>query len=50
MTGKMIADGGHRVHARGTTAATMSLLGTFSGHAVVHEASVVKIDDDIPLE
>jgi S-(hydroxymethyl)glutathione dehydrogenase/alcohol dehydrogenase len=50
MTGKMITDGGHRVHARGTTASTMSLLGTFSGHAVVHEASVVKIDDDIPLE
>jgi NDMA-dependent alcohol dehydrogenase len=50
MTGKMIADGGHRVHARGTTASTMSLLGTFSEYAVVHETSVVKIDDDIPLE
>lgn len=50
MTGKMISDGGHRVHVRDTTASTMSLLGTFSGHAVVHEASVVKIDDDIPLD
>jgi S-(hydroxymethyl)glutathione dehydrogenase/alcohol dehydrogenase len=49
MTGKMITDGGHRVHARDTTVSTMSLLGTFSTHAVVNEASVVKIDQDIPL-
>jgi S-(hydroxymethyl)glutathione dehydrogenase/alcohol dehydrogenase len=28
----------------------MSLLGTFGRHAVVHEASAVKIDPDIPLE
>jgi NDMA-dependent alcohol dehydrogenase len=50
LTGKMIADGGHRVHARGTTVSTMSLLGTFSQYAVVHESSVVKIDRDIPLD
>jgi NDMA-dependent alcohol dehydrogenase len=50
LTGQMIAGGGHRVHARGVTAAQMSLLGTFSPHAVVHEGSVVKIDRDIPLE
>jgi NDMA-dependent alcohol dehydrogenase len=50
MTGKMIADSGHRVHARGTGISTMSLLGTFSQYAVVHETSVVKIDGDIPLD
>jgi S-(hydroxymethyl)glutathione dehydrogenase/alcohol dehydrogenase len=50
LTGQMITGGGHRVHARGTTAAQMSLLGTFGRHAVVHEASAVKIDPDIPLE
>jgi S-(hydroxymethyl)glutathione dehydrogenase/alcohol dehydrogenase len=50
MTGKMIVDGGRRVHARGTEVSTVSLLGTFAEHAVVHEASLVKIDDDIPLD
>jgi S-(hydroxymethyl)glutathione dehydrogenase/alcohol dehydrogenase len=50
MTGKMIADGGSRVHARGADVATMSLLGTFSQFAVVHEGSAVKIDQDIPLD
>jgi S-(hydroxymethyl)glutathione dehydrogenase/alcohol dehydrogenase len=28
----------------------MCLLGTFSHHTVVHEASCIKIDDDIPLD
>jgi oxidoreductase, Rxyl_3153 family len=43
-------DGGFRIHARGQDVSTMCILGTFSPYAVVHEASVVKIDDDIPLE
>ncbi len=40
-----------RVHVqrRGGTGA-MCMLGTFSSHTVVHEDSVVKIDQDIPLE
>lgn len=42
--------GGHRVHAKGADVGTMCLLGTFSPYTTVHEASVVKIDDDIPLD
>jgi S-(hydroxymethyl)glutathione dehydrogenase/alcohol dehydrogenase len=44
------ADGTARVHARGRDVATMCFLGTFSQYAVLHEASVIKIDDDLPLE
>jgi S-(hydroxymethyl)glutathione dehydrogenase/alcohol dehydrogenase len=50
MAGMPIADGKHRAHARGQGVLQMSLLGTFSPYAVVHQDSCVKIDDDIPLE
>ncbi|HEX4250441.1 MAG TPA: NDMA-dependent alcohol dehydrogenase [Pseudonocardia sp.] len=50
MQGFMISDGTYRAHARGRDVGTMSLLGTFAEHCVVHETSVVKIDDDIPLD
>lgn len=50
MQGSMISDGTYRAHARGRDVGTMALLGTFAEHAVVHEASVVKIDRDLPLE
>jgi NDMA-dependent alcohol dehydrogenase len=49
MTGEMIS-GGYRAHARGKGVGTLSLLGTFSEHTVVHESSIVKIDDDVPLD
>jgi len=42
--------GGFRIHARGQDVSTMCILGTFSPYCVVHESSVVKIDDDIPLD
>jgi S-(hydroxymethyl)glutathione dehydrogenase/alcohol dehydrogenase len=50
MSGLPIADGRPRTHARGRGLKRMSLLGTFSPYAVVHQDSCVKIDDDIPLE
>jgi NDMA-dependent alcohol dehydrogenase len=43
-------DGTVRHHVRGQDARLMCNIGTFSPYTVVHEDSVVKIDDDIPLE
>jgi NDMA-dependent alcohol dehydrogenase len=42
-------DGTYRFHARGEDVGQMCILGTFSPYTVVSEASVVKIDKDIPL-
>lgn len=47
--GKAISDGTNRVTARGKGVQTMCLLGTFSPYITVHQASVVKIEPDIPL-
>ena len=49
-TGKQIADGTSRHHAKGQDISTMCLLGTFAHHTVVNEASCIKIEKDIPLE
>jgi S-(hydroxymethyl)glutathione dehydrogenase/alcohol dehydrogenase len=43
-------DGTSRHHVRGQDARLMCMLGTFSPYTVVREASVVKIDDSIPLD
>jgi NDMA-dependent alcohol dehydrogenase len=43
-------DGTSRHHVRGQDARLMCMLGTFSPHTVVSENSVIKIDDDIPLD
>lgn len=43
-------DGTSRHHVRGADARLMCLLGTFSPYTVVNESSVIKIDDDIPLD
>jgi len=48
--GVAIADGTHRIHAKGQPVFPMTLLGTFSPYMVVHESSVVKIDRAIPFE
>lgn len=48
--GVAIADGTHRIHAKGQPVFPMTLLGTFSPYMVVHETSVVKIDPTIPFE
>jgi S-(hydroxymethyl)glutathione dehydrogenase/alcohol dehydrogenase len=43
-------DGTYRFHARGQDTGQMCLLGTFSPYTVVPVTSVVKIDDDLPLQ
>jgi NDMA-dependent alcohol dehydrogenase len=48
--GKQITDGTARHHAQGKDLGLMCLLGTFSHHTVVNEASCIKLDDDIPLD
>ncbi len=45
-----LPDGTFRFHEGGTDFGQMCLLGTFSQHAVLSQASVVKVDDDLPLE
>jgi S-(hydroxymethyl)glutathione dehydrogenase/alcohol dehydrogenase len=49
-TGKQIADQTSRHHSKGKDLGVMCLLGTFAEHTVVHEASCIKIDKDMPLE
>ena len=43
-------DGTYRVHARGRDVSQLLLVGTFSEYTVVPVASVVKVDDDVPLD
>ena len=43
-------DGTARHHVRGQDARLMCMLGTFSPYTVVHEDSVVRIDEDLPLD
>ncbi|HVV31431.1 MAG TPA: NDMA-dependent alcohol dehydrogenase [Mycobacteriales bacterium] len=48
--GVAIADGTYRATARGQGLAPMCLLGTFAPYCTVHESSVVKIDESVPLQ
>ncbi|MGO9560193.1 MAG: NDMA-dependent alcohol dehydrogenase [Acidimicrobiales bacterium] len=50
MMGTPIANGIHRMRAKGQGVAPMCLVGSFATHAVVHEASVIKIEKDLPLD
>jgi S-(hydroxymethyl)glutathione dehydrogenase / alcohol dehydrogenase len=50
LSGESVSDGSFRIQARGRNVYPMSLLGTFSPYAVVHQHSVVKIDPEVPLE
>jgi NDMA-dependent alcohol dehydrogenase len=50
LAGTSISDGSYRIQARGQDVIPMCLLGTFSPYVTVHQASVVKIEPDIPLE
>jgi NDMA-dependent alcohol dehydrogenase len=45
-----LPDGSYAFSVDGVDAGAMCMLGTFSQYATIHEASVVKIDDDLPLE
>jgi NDMA-dependent alcohol dehydrogenase len=48
--GGMITDGTHRHHVGATDVTLMAKVGSFSEYAVVAEQSVIKVDDDLPLE
>jgi S-(hydroxymethyl)glutathione dehydrogenase/alcohol dehydrogenase len=50
LTGRSISDGSYRVQAHGKDVVPMCLLGTFSPYITVNQASVVKIEPDIPLD
>jgi S-(hydroxymethyl)glutathione dehydrogenase/alcohol dehydrogenase len=43
-------DGTFRMHAKGRGVGAMAWLGTFAQYGTVPEASLVKIDDDLPLD
>jgi NDMA-dependent alcohol dehydrogenase len=49
LLGPMIADGTYRHHVHGKDCNRMAQLGTFSEHMILNEASVVKVDQDLPL-
>ena len=44
-----IGDGTHRHHLNGDGVNIFAKLGTFAEHGVVHEASAIKVDADLPL-
>jgi NDMA-dependent alcohol dehydrogenase len=48
--GGMITDGTHRHFVDGKPVGLMAKVGTFGNHACVSENSVIKVDDDLPLE
>ncbi|MBD0322786.1 MAG: NDMA-dependent alcohol dehydrogenase [Aldersonia sp.] len=50
LTGQAISDGGFRVTVNGEPAIPMCLLGTFAPYVTVNQASVIKIEPDIPLD
>ncbi|MEO6956516.1 MAG: alcohol dehydrogenase catalytic domain-containing protein, partial [Antricoccus sp.] len=50
LTGLSISDGSFRIQAGDEDVIPMCLLGTFSPYITVHQASVVKIDKDLPLD
>jgi NDMA-dependent alcohol dehydrogenase len=45
-----LLDGTYRVHARGQGVSQLLLLGAFSEYTVVPTASVVRVDDSVPLD
>jgi S-(hydroxymethyl)glutathione dehydrogenase/alcohol dehydrogenase len=48
--GGMITDGTHRHFVDGQPVGLLAKLGTFAEHTCVSEQSVIKVDDDLPLE
>jgi S-(hydroxymethyl)glutathione dehydrogenase/alcohol dehydrogenase len=51
LAGGMLSDGQYRHHAGdGTPLNRMAQVGTFSEHMLLHEASVIKVDNDLPLD
>lgn len=51
LAGGMIADGRYKHHsADGTDLNRMAQLGTFADHMLLSESSVIKVDEDLPLD
>lgn len=51
LAGGMLSDGEYRHHASdGTPLNRMAQVGTFSEHMLLHESSVIKVDNDLPLD
>lgn len=50
LDGQSISDGSYRIHVRGKPAVPCCALGTFAPYATVHQASVVKIEKDLPFD
>lgn len=50
MAGGAIADGEYKHQSRGQDLNRMSQLGTFSEHMLLAEASVIRVDQDLPLD
>ncbi len=50
LAGGMISDGTYRHHVNDTPLNRMAQLGTFSEYILVNQASVIKVDDDYPLD
>ncbi|MGP4015069.1 NDMA-dependent alcohol dehydrogenase [Saccharopolyspora sp. 5N708] len=50
LSGRAISDGTYRVSLRGKPVVPMCLLGTFAPYVTVNQASVIKIENDIPLD
>jgi NDMA-dependent alcohol dehydrogenase len=48
--GGMITDGTHRHHVEGQPVTLLAKLGTFAERTCVSEMSVIKVDDDLPLD
>lgn len=48
--GLQVADKTSRHHARGQDLRLFCMLGTFAHHTITHERSLIKIDDDLPLD
>jgi S-(hydroxymethyl)glutathione dehydrogenase/alcohol dehydrogenase len=50
LAGGMIADGQYKHRANDTDLNRMAQLGTFAEHMLLAEASVIKVDEDLPLD
>lgn len=50
LAGGMIADGVYRHSAQGQDLNRMAQLGTFSEHMLLNESSVIKVEEDLPLD
>jgi NDMA-dependent alcohol dehydrogenase len=50
LDGQSISDGSYRIHVKGRPVVPCCALGTFAPYVTVHQASVVRIEKDLPLD